>query len=66
MITFYFENGCIATLRGSGTEPKLKYYVEMSGEDRVHVAEVLDRLVPALIEQLLQPEANGLEFPKDD
>jgi phosphomannomutase len=27
MITFYFANGGIATLRGSGTEPKLKYYV---------------------------------------
>lgn len=25
MITFFFENGCVATLRGSGTEPKLKY-----------------------------------------
>lgn len=24
MVTFYFENGCIATLRTSGTEPKIK------------------------------------------
>ncbi len=24
MITFTFANGCVATLRGSGTEPKLK------------------------------------------
>ena len=29
MITFYFECGAVATLRGSGTEPKLKYYVEV-------------------------------------
>ena len=27
MITFTFDNGVIATLRTSGTEPKLKYYV---------------------------------------
>ena len=26
MVTFTFENGTVATLRGSGTEPKLKYY----------------------------------------
>lgn len=30
MITFYFENGCVATLRTSGTEPKIKYYTEFA------------------------------------
>jgi len=29
MITFTFENGLIATLRTSGTEPKIKYYAEL-------------------------------------
>ncbi|XP_059153126.1 phosphopentomutase-like [Physella acuta] len=28
MITFKFANGCVATLRTSGTEPKIKYYAE--------------------------------------
>ncbi|GAB1606264.1 BTB/POZ domain-containing protein 9-like [Argonauta hians] len=28
VITFTFECGCIATLRTSGTEPKIKYYTE--------------------------------------
>ena len=28
MITFQFSNGIVATLRSSGTEPKIKYYVE--------------------------------------
>ena len=28
MITFRFSNGIVATLRTSGTEPKIKYYVE--------------------------------------
>ncbi len=29
MITFYFENGCIVTIRTSGTEPKVKWYSEI-------------------------------------
>lgn len=29
MITFSFDNGCVLTLRTSGTEPKIKYYSEM-------------------------------------
>lgn len=29
MITFYFENGLEATIRTSGTEPKIKYYTEL-------------------------------------
>ena len=31
MITFYFENGAVLTMRTSGTEPKIKYYSEMIG-----------------------------------
>ncbi len=31
MITVTFVNGCRATLRTSGTEPKVKYYAEMIG-----------------------------------
>ncbi|PIO54261.1 hypothetical protein TELCIR_24380, partial [Teladorsagia circumcincta] len=29
MITFNLENGSVATLRASGTEPKIKYYIEL-------------------------------------
>lgn len=28
MITFMLQNGIVATLRSSGTEPKIKYYTE--------------------------------------
>lgn len=28
MITFTLQNGVVATLRTSGTEPKIKYYTE--------------------------------------
>jgi phosphomannomutase len=67
MITYFFENGAIATLRGSGTEPKLKYYVELSGEfaQRGHVEETLNELVRDIIATLLQPERFGLVAPKE-
>lgn len=29
MVTFTLANGSIATLRASGTEPKIKYYIEL-------------------------------------
>ncbi len=65
MITFYFKNGGVATLRGSGTEPKLKYYVELSGADRAQVHADLERLVAAIIHQCLQPQKFGLVPPAD-
>lgn len=37
MMTFFLNEGTIITIRGSGTEPKLKYYVEAfskSGETK--------------------------------
>jgi len=45
MLTFTFENGCVATLRMSGTEPKLKYYCELNGNDPNVVREELNDLV---------------------
>merc|ERR1711890_131874 len=38
MITFYFENGATLTLRTSGTEPKIKYYLEMVSDSYEKVA----------------------------
>ena len=34
MITYGFENGACLTLRTSGTEPKIKYYLEVCHEDK--------------------------------
>ena len=67
MITYFFENGCIATLRGSGTEPKLKYYIEHHGkyEDKEKVNAELDAIVKAIIKECLQPEKFGLVPPSD-
>lgn len=32
MVTFTFQNGIVATLRTSGTEPKIKYYTEFCAQ----------------------------------
>lgn len=65
MITFTFENGCVATLRTSGTEPKIKYYTEMIGEpgvavDREVFRTTLSDVVNSMVSELLQPELNNL------
>jgi phosphomannomutase len=68
MITFTFDNGAVATLRGSGTEPKLKYYVELPGkpgEENTKVEAELAELTEAIIQQFLQPTKFGLEKPRD-
>ena len=64
MITYHFANGASATVRGSGTEPKIKWYSEMSGTDRAATETSLAALVEAIIEQMLEPTKNGLERRK--
>lgn len=49
------------TVRTSGTEPKIKWYCEGSGQDRVAVREKLDRVVAALVVEWLQADAEGLQ-----
>ena len=61
MLTYTFANGCVLTLRTSGTEPKLKYYAELSdsdGEDRARAT--LNKMVDVIVRHMLQPEDNGL------
>ncbi|KAM9320681.1 glucose 1,6-bisphosphate synthase [Gastrophryne carolinensis] len=64
MITFTFQNGCVATLRRSGTEPKIKYYAEMCGMpgqcDGSFLEEELKRVIRVLVEEFLEPSKNGL------
>lgn len=70
MITFWFDNGAWLTVRDSGTEPKLKYYSELSGVthpdnlSRPQLEAELDTLVDAALELFLQPEANGFIRPQ--
>ena len=63
MIMFEFRNGCSVTLRTSGTEPKIKYYTEIAGKPgqaRAKVQQTLHSFVDQLVEEMLQPDANGL------
>ncbi|KAJ3217853.1 Phosphoglucomutase-3 [Dinochytrium kinnereticum] len=61
MITFTLTNGCVFTLRTSGTEPKIKYYVEMKGESREEVENFLVQVVKAIGDDLFEAERNNLQ-----
>uniref|UniRef100_A0A3Q2P759 Phosphoglucomutase 2 n=1 Tax=Fundulus heteroclitus TaxID=8078 RepID=A0A3Q2P759_FUNHE len=68
MITFTFSNGGVATMRTSGTEPKIKYYTELCaapGNDVTHLKKELDDLVDAIVENFFEPEKNRLQ-PKPE
>lgn len=64
MISYRLENGATFTLRGSGTEPKIKWYAEMVGTDRAATVTALQGLVDVVLEDMLQPKLNGLEMRK--
>ena len=66
MITYRFSNGATVTLRGSGTEPKIKWYAEsrgsMAATTRAAIATELEVIVKLIIEEMLQPQQNHLEM----
>lgn len=66
MLTLRFKNGCVVQLRASGTEPKFKYYIEMRGEpgiSREEVEKELMKMSHLVLEEICQPEQNGLVVP---
>lgn len=66
MLTYTFHNGCVLTLRTSGTEPKLKYYSEMNGAPGVpkeKVEEELTQMLNKVLPAMLEPHKNGLIAP---
>jgi phosphomannomutase len=63
MIMYVFANGVTATLRTSGTEPKIKYYTEIAGSPgqlKSQLDTVLKSFVDGMLKEMLQPELNGL------
>ncbi|XP_054454842.1 glucose 1,6-bisphosphate synthase [Anoplopoma fimbria] len=64
MITFTLQNGVVATLRTSGTEPKIKFYTEYCAAPGNSEASVLEaelrRITSALLDEFLEPERNNL------
>jgi phosphoglucomutase len=63
MITFKLSNNAVATLRGSGTEPKLKVYCELRGSDAGTARAEADRTARLILDEMLQPEKHGLRRP---
>mmetsp|Transcript_13744 Transcript_13744/g.27334 ORF Transcript_13744/g.27334 Transcript_13744/m.27334 type:complete len:457 (+) Transcript_13744:114-1484(+) len=64
MVTISFSNGARITLRTSGTEPKIKWYSEFSGEDEGKAKEELDRIVAAVCSEVLNAEKWGFIDPR--
>lgn len=70
MITFTFDEESLggfgtATLRNSGTEPKLKWYVEVSDADKDKALIKLNELTEAVIQVFIQPSKYELQAPSD-
>ncbi|XP_035535787.1 glucose 1,6-bisphosphate synthase [Morone saxatilis] len=64
MITFTLQNGVVATLRTSGTEPKIKFYTEYcaapGNSEASRLEEELRKITDALLDEFLEPERNNL------
>jgi phosphoglucomutase len=59
-ITIFFDNEAVVTLRTSGTEPKLKYYAEINGNDMQTAQQTINSIVDAVVTHIIQPEKYGL------
>ncbi|TKX21710.1 phosphoribomutase-like protein [Elsinoe australis] len=60
MITCELERGVVFTVRGSGTEPKIKLYVEGSAPTADEARNAAQSVCQQLIQEWFNPEANGL------
>lgn len=64
MLTIYLDNGATVTIRGSGTEPKLKYYAEMSCSSVDQGSEELKAVVEAVMADFIKPHKHpDIELP---
>lgn len=61
-ITFRFEDiGAIVTLRNSGTEPKLKYYIECKANSPAEAEAQCSQIQSTLIPLLIEPQKYNLK-----
>ena len=60
MLTLRLEGGSTVTLRNSGTEPKLKYYVECVGSSEEEAKRKCEELASFVLPELMQPDVHGL------
>ncbi len=62
-VTFTMESGSVVSLRTSGTEPKLKIYIELKTRNPSSAQKELDDLSKAVMRELVRPQEYGLELP---
>ena len=61
MVTFRFANGSVATLRNSGTEPNLKWYLEcFDAQSAANAEKLVAEMGEAIVSEFIQPEKYGL------
>ena len=61
MLTYTFDtHNAVVTLRTSGTEPKLKYYVEVVGETQELSEARASAVAASVVKYMLEPERNEL------
>ncbi|KAL5120912.1 hypothetical protein ACEQ8H_001100 [Pleosporales sp. CAS-2024a] len=62
MITCELDNGAVFTVRGSGTEPKIKLYIECQGKSSAEAKEGANAILGDLLREWFKPEENGLKL----
>lgn len=55
MLTYHFTNGMVFTARTSGTEPKIKWYIEYKGTSMEEAQAVVDKLAEIVKAKYLHP-----------
>lgn len=64
MVTVELEGGKVKfTVRGSGTEPKIKFYVEAVDEDKDVAKKIAEEVAEAVKREWFRPEETGLVVP---
>jgi len=59
-ICYTLDCGAAVTVRASGTEPKLKFYLEVEATGWDEAWELASRVEAAVVEHLIKAEQNGL------
>jgi phosphoglucomutase len=62
MITCELDDGAVFTVRGSGTEPKIKLYIECVGKSSVEAKEGANGILGDLLREWFKPEEYGLRL----
>jgi phosphoglucomutase len=62
MITCELGDGAVFTVRGSGTEPKIKLYIECQGKSSEEAKKGANGILEDLLREWFKPKENGLKL----